>query len=144
MVETRAVTGIQNTMAQANFELGHKRSGSDVTDNQSAASRTRTYSETLHIQDECKPTRRKNSDVVDCIGDILNKVDDVETAATEDEDAVGVSQRPTTLDMKPMVNLEQNPKQEAWKTAVRQSREEIDATPCTPPEITCNINSDSR
>jgi len=131
-------------MAQANFKPGHKRSESDVTDKQSekmlvASSRTRTHSERLDVQDEPKSPRRKNSDVVDSIGD---KVE--ETTATEFEDAVVGCQRPTTLDMKPMVDLEKYQKKEAWKSNVSSSKEETDATPCTPPEITYDVNSDSR
>lgn len=130
-------------MAQANFKPGHKRSESDVTDKQSekmlvASSRTRTHSERLDVQDEPKSPRRKNSDVVDSIGD---KVE--ETTATEFEDAVVGCQRPTTLDMKPMVDLEKYQKKEAWKSNVSSSKEETDATPCTPPEITYDVNSDS-
>jgi hypothetical protein len=136
-------------MAQANFKPGHKRSASDVINKQSekisvAASRTRTHSESLHVQDECKLTRRKNSDVVDSIGDKLHKVDDVETTATEVEDAVGGGQRPTNLDMKPMDKSSQNQKQEAWKRTDKSSKEETDATPCTPPENNDSINIDSR
>jgi len=105
-----------------------------------ASSRTRTYSEKLDVQDEPKSPRRKNSDVVDSIGD---KVDDAETIATEFEDAVGGCQRPATLDMKPMVHLEKNQKKEAWKSNISSSKEETDATPCTPPEMTYSVNSDS-
>jgi len=136
-------------MAQANFKPGRQRSGSDVTDKQNEkilviGSRTRTYSEKLHVEDEHKPTRRKSSDVVDSIGDKVHGVPDVETTETEGEDAVGGGQRPATLDMKPTVDSEQNQKQEAWKSTDKFSKEETDATPCTPPEITHNINSDSR
>jgi len=136
-------------MAQANLKPGHERSGSDVTDKQNekilvAASRTRTHSEKLHVEDEHKPTKRKNSDVVDSIGDQVYEVPDVETTAKEVQDAVGGNQRPTTLDMKPTVDSEQNQKQEASKSTDKFSKEETDATPCTPPEITHNINSDSR
>lgn len=134
-------------MAQAILKPGHKRSGSDVTDKQSekilvAASRPRTHSETLHVQDECKSTRRKSSDVVDSIGDKLYEVHDEQKTATEVDDAVGGGQRPTNLGMKPTVNSEQNWKQEAWKSTHKFSKEETDATPCTPPEVTHNINSD--
>ena len=120
-----------------------------MTDKQSekmlvAPSRTRTHSERLDIQDEPKSPRRKNSDVVDSIGDKLHKCDDAETTATEFEDAVGGGQRPTTLDMKPTVDLEKNQKQEAWQSTVSSSKEETDATPCTPPEITHSTNSDCR
>jgi hypothetical protein len=133
-------------MAQANFKPGHKRSVSDVTDKQSekmlvASSRTRTHSEKLDVQDEPKSPRRKNSDVVDSIGD---KVEGAETTATEFDDAVGRCQRPTTLDMKQMVHLEKNQKKEAWKSNISSSKEETDATPCTPPEITYSVDSDSR
>jgi hypothetical protein len=136
-------------MAQANFKPGHKRSESDVTDKQSekmlvASSRTRTHSENLHVQDEDKSHRRKNSDVVDSIGDKLYNVDDVETTATEFEDAAGGGERPTTLDMKPTVDSEQNRKQVAWKSIASFSKEETDSTPCTPPDVTYNVNSDSR
>jgi len=135
-------------MAQANLKPGHERSGSDVTDKQNekilvAASRTRTHSEKLHVEDEHRPTKRKNSDVVDSIGDQVYEVPDVETTAKEVQDAVGGNQRPTTLDMKPTVDSEQNQKQEASKSTDKFSKEETDATPCTPPEITHNINSDS-
>jgi len=108
-----------------------------------AASRPRTNSETLHVQDECKSTRRKSSDVVDCIGDILYKVHDVQKTATEVDGDVGGGQRPTNLDMKPTVNSEQNWKQEAWKSTHKFSKEEIDASPCTTPEVTQNITSGS-
>ena len=121
------------------------------------ASRPRTHSETLHVQDEYKPTRRKSADVVDSIGDRLYKVHDVQKTVTEGDDAVGGGQRPTegddgvgggqrptNLDMKPMVNLEQHQKQEAWKSTYKFSKEETDATPCTTPEITHNTNIDSR
>jgi hypothetical protein len=148
-VETHALTGIQTTMAQADFKPGHKRSGSDVTGKQSEnilvpASRTRTKSESLRVEDEHKSRRRKNSDVVDSIGDRLYDHHDVEKTATEVEGAVGGGQRPTNLDMKPTVDAEQNQKQEAWKSTNRCSKEETDATPCTPPEITYDINSDPR
>jgi hypothetical protein len=140
---------IQTTMAQANFKAGHKRSGSDVTDKQSdktvvAASRTRTHSEMLYVQDEYKPTRRRSADVVDSIGDKVYKVHNVETTETEVEDAVSGGERPKTLDVKPTVNVEQTQKQEAWKSTNMFSKEETDATPCTPPDITYNDNSDSR
>ena len=136
-------------MAQANFKPGHKRSGSDVTNKQSEkllveASRPRTHSETLHVQHECKSTRRKSSDVVDSIGDTLHNVRDVEKTVTEVDDAGGGGQRPTTLDMKPTVDSEQKRKQEAWKSKHKFSKAETDATPCTTPEITYNINSASR
>jgi hypothetical protein len=136
-------------MAQANFIPGHKRSESDVTVKQSektadAGSRTRTYSERLHVEDGFKPARRKNSDVVDSIGDQIFGVHGVETKATTVEDAVGGNQRPTTLDMKPMIKSEQTQKQEAWRSTYRSSKEETDATPCTPPESTSNMNTDSR
>jgi len=118
-----------------------------VTDKQTekllvAESRPRTNSETLHIKDECKSNRRKNSDVVDSIGNKLQEVCDVQKTATEVDDAVGEVQRPTNLDMKPTANSEQNRKQEEWKSTHKLSREEIDASPCTTQEFT-HINSDS-
>jgi hypothetical protein len=136
-------------MAQANFKPGHKRSGSDVTGHQSenmlvAASRTRTKSERLHVQDERNSPRRKNSDVVDSIGDKLYKADDLETTATEFGDAVDGAQRPTTLGMKPMIDSKHDQKQAEWKSINSSSKEETDATPCTPPEITYSVNSDFR
>jgi len=119
-----------------------------VTDKQSekllvAVSRPRTHSETLHVQDKCKSSRRKNSDVVDSIGDKLDEVHDVQKTATEVDGAVGGGQRPTNLPMQPTVNSEQNQKQEAWKSTHKFFQSETDATPCTTPEFTHNINSDS-
>jgi hypothetical protein len=136
-------------MAEANFIPGHKRGGSDVTVKHSektadVGSRTRTYSEKLHVEDEFMLPRRKNSDVVDSIGDQPHKVHTVETTATEVKDAVGGVQRPTTLDTKPMIDSEQTQKQEAWRSTARSSKEETDATPCTPPESTYTIKTDSR
>lgn len=135
-------------MAQANFKPSHKRSGLDGTDKQSektvaAASHTRTHSEMLDIQDEYKPTRRKSADVVDSIGDKLYKFHNVEKTETEVEDAVSGGERPKTLDVKPMVHVEQTQKQEAWKSTNMSSKEETDATPCTPPGIIYNDDSDS-
>lgn len=96
-------------------------------------SRMRTYSEKLHVEVEVKSHRRKNSDVVDSIGDQFYKV----------EDALGGGQRPTTLDTKPMIDSEQTQKQDEWSSTARSSKEETDATPCTPPDSTYTINTDS-
>jgi hypothetical protein len=136
-------------MAQANFKPGHKRTESDVTDRQSekmlvASIHKRRRSQNLHVQDEDKPHRRKNSDVVDSIGDKLSHDDDVATTATEFEDAAGGGERPTTLDMKPTVDSEQNRKQMARKSTASSSEEETDSTSCKPPDVTYNVNSDSR
>jgi len=133
-------------MAQANSKPGHKMSGSDVTDKQDekilvAASPTRTHSKKLHVEDECKSTQRKSSDVVDSIDDKVYGVPDVETTATEGEDAVGGGQRLTALDMQPTVHSEQNHKQEALKRTDKFPKDETDGNLCTSLE---NINSDSR
>jgi len=106
-----------------------------------AASPTRTHSKKLCVEDECKSTQRQNSDVVDSIGDKVYGVPDVETTATEVEDAVGGGQRLSTLDMQPMVDSEQNHKQEALKSTDKFSKDETDARPCTSPQ---KINIGSR
>ena len=106
-----------------------------------AASPTRTHSKKLRVEDEHKPTQRENSDVIDSIGDKVYGVPDVETTATEVEDAAGGGQQVTTLDKQPTVHSEQNHKQEALKSTDKFSKEETDANSCTSLE---NINSDSR
>ena len=106
-----------------------------------AASPTRTHSKKLCVEDECKSTQRQNSDVVDSIGDKVYGVPDVETTATEVEDAVGGGQRLSTLDMQPMVDSEQNHKQEALKSTDKFSKDETGARPCTSPQ---KINIGSR
>ena len=106
-----------------------------------AASPTRTHSKKLRVEDKCKSTQRQSSDVVDSIGDKVNGVPDVETTATEVEDAAGGGQQVTTLDKQPTVHSEQNHKQEALKSTDKFSKEETDANSCTSLE---NINSDSR
>jgi hypothetical protein len=137
---------MQTTMAQGNCKPGHKRRGSDVTDKQNeeildAASPTRTHSKKLHVEDKCKSTEHQNSDVVDSIGDIVYEVPDVETTATDIEDAVGGGQRQTTMDMQATVDSEHNHKQEAWKSTGKFSKDETDASP---PHTSQEINSDSR
>jgi hypothetical protein len=145
-VKTHTLTVVETTMVQANFKPGHKRSGSDVTDRHGKETvivkgRIRTYSENLQVQDKFNSTRRKSSDVVDSIGD--KHAHDMETKETEVDGDVGVSERPTTLDMK-STGVKWTQKQEAWRRTDRSSKEETDATPCTPPETSYNYNSDSR
>lgn len=144
-VKTHTLTVVETTMVQANFKPGHKRSGSDVTDRHGKETvivkgRIRTYSENLQVQDKFNSTRRKSSDVVDSIGD--KHAHDMETKETEVDGDVGVSERPTTLDMK-STGVKWTQKQEAWRRTDRSSKEETDATPCTPPETSYNYNSDS-
>jgi hypothetical protein len=134
-------------MVQAHFKPGHKRSGSDVIERHSeetvfAEGRTRTYSENLQVQDEFKSTRRRGSDVVDCIGD--KQIHDMETTATEVDGAAGGPERPKTLGVKQEGSEKWTQKQEAWIKNDRSSQEEIDATPCTPPETSENYSNDSR
>jgi hypothetical protein len=149
-VETHALMDVPATKEQTHFKSGRTRSGSDVAAHRRGVEtvfvkgRTRTYSENLQVPHEFKSTRRRSSDVVDCIGDKPGKVHDMETTTIEADGATGGSERPTTLDMKPTGDVKWNQKQEAWKTTDRSSKVEIDATPCTPPGSTYNKSSDSR
>lgn len=147
-VETETLTSVTGTGIQTKFKPGHKRSGSDVIDSIGKESvfiesHRSSTSEKLNIQAEFQSTRRRSSDVVDCIGHKHREVD-METKMTEVDGAVGGVKRPTTLDMKPEVGMEWNQEGQAWTTTDRSSKEVTDATPSTPLEPSNSHKDDFR
>ncbi|PSN37232.1 hypothetical protein C0J52_12659 [Blattella germanica] len=115
------------------YNPGHKRTGSDVIDNFNEEVFGEVNSDDSRSIDNLKPpsnynqSRRRSSDVVDCIG---------EPASTVVDGAEG--QPPSSLD----ITTEQRERNEAWKKSNASSRDFIDATPVTSPEKT--FDNDSR